>query len=285
MGCIYKLTFNSGKSYIGQSMRALNIRINAHRTAAARGSMLPVHCAWRAHGEPSIEVVCEVDTQDDLHDAEIALIASLGTLSPSGYNVSRGGDTAPSKNPEVAAKIAAKAIGRKWSEEKKLQLSDALRVRWQSEEYQAKVSAGLRESFASPEAKEKLSKRSVKAWQERKESGWTMPESTKEKMRGKVFTEETRAKMSAAAKGRPKAPRSVETRAKLSASSKAAGQDPELMKARGEKIREALALKHDVLSAAAKKRWASKTPEERAQVGAAISAALRDKNSISRGAA
>src|SRR5258707_2123341 len=105
---IYRLTFASGKSYIGQTVRALETRMVAHRTQARRGSLLAVHCAWRAHGEPLIEVLGQYDNIEALHAAEITAIQECGTLSPGGYNVSYGGDTAPSTRPEVAAKISAK---------------------------------------------------------------------------------------------------------------------------------------------------------------------------------
>lgn len=239
---LYRLDFTSGKSYVGQTVRALKTRINAHRTAAVRGSMLPVHCAWRAHGEPVVHVVGEFESYSQLHDAEIALIESLGTLSPGGYNISRGGDTAPSKNPEVAAKIAAKARGRKREDVESLR--EASLKNWQDPSYREKVSAGLKSAWTD-EMRAAAGDRSKARWDKRRAEGWTMPESTKEKLRGKVFSEETRSRMSASAKGKPKAPRSEKTCAALSSSTAAtwASMTQEQRAARGDAIRRGHALR------------------------------------------
>ena len=112
MYIIYKLLFASGKAYIGQTVRTMNTRIAQHKRSVRSGSLLPVHCAWRKYGEPAISLIAEFDTQEELHAAEKAAIIALGTLAPQGYNVAYGGETAPSKNPDVAAKISAKAAGR-----------------------------------------------------------------------------------------------------------------------------------------------------------------------------
>lgn len=77
-----------------------------------------------------------------------------------------------------------------------------------------------------------------------------MPEATKEKMRGKVFSEETRAKMSAAAKGKPKAPRTEATCAKLAENTKRQWSDPELKAKMGAAISEALKTKHQAMTEA-----------------------------------
>src|SRR5512137_1465728 len=107
MYLLYKLVFASGKAYIGQTARTMSVRLAQHRTSVRNGSLLPVHCAWRKHGKPDITVVAEFNTQDELHAAEKAAIIAVGTLVPNGYNVAYGGETAPSKNPDVAAKIAS----------------------------------------------------------------------------------------------------------------------------------------------------------------------------------
>lgn len=195
--------------------------MTAHRNAANAGSLLAVHCAWREHGEPNIEILAQTDDQEQLHKLEIALIAEHRTISPNGYNISEGGDTAPSKSPEVAAKIAAKAFGRKWSDEKKLQMAEAMRKRWEDPEYRNKVIVGLKKSGERQGYKEAAAKRIKLMWEKRHASGWEMPEETKQKLRNKVVTAEARANMSAAAKGKII---SDETRKKMSiASSKKRG--------------------------------------------------------------
>jgi hypothetical protein len=213
MHTLYKLVFASGKAYIGQTIRAMNVRIAQHRQSARNGSLLPVHCAWRKHGEPVVSVVAEFETQTELHAAEKASIIAVGTLAPHGYNVSYGGDTAPSTNPDVAAKIAEKAKGRKYADT--TAWSNALNLRWESAEYRQKVSDGLK-AIWTDERKAARSDQSKKIWAERKAGGWKMPESTKQKLAQKVVTEETKAKMSASAKARKREPFTEETRQKMS---------------------------------------------------------------------
>lgn len=244
MFMVYKLTFASGKSYIGQTSRKMITRITQHRQSARTGSLLPVHCAWRLHGEPDVMVLSEVGTQEELHMAEIAAIASFNTASPFGYNLSAGGDTAPSKNPEVAAKIAKKAVGRRATDEVKARIGAASKRHWEDDTYREKVTAAVEKSW-TPELRAKRSEITKAAWAKRKAEGWTtVPESTREKLRGRVFSDESRAKMSSSAKGKPKAPRSEATCKKLAASTAKSWSDPELKKTRSLAISNALKERH-----------------------------------------
>ena len=213
MHTLYKLVFASGKAYIGQTIRAMNVRIAQHRQSARNGSLLPVHCAWRKHGEPVVSVVAEFETQAELHAAEKASIIAVGTLAPDGYNVSYGGDTAPSTNPDVAAKISQKAKGRKYADTSAW--SNASTETWKNEEYRKKVSEGLKATW-NVERRLATSERIRTFWESRKANGWKMPESTKQKLAQKVVTAETRERMSASAKARKREPVSVETRKKIS---------------------------------------------------------------------
>ena len=223
MYIIYKLLFASGKAYIGQTVRTMNTRIAQHKRSVRSGSLLPVHCAWRKYGEPAISLIAEFDTQEELHAAEKAAIIALGTLAPQGYNVAYGGETAPSKNPDVAAKISAKAAGRKYSD-----VSSWVEVsteRWKNDEYRKKVSDGLKASWTD----EKRAARSVQTkitWQERKASGYAMPESTKQKLAAYERTPESRAKMSVAAKARKRSPRDDSTKQKIAGKTASSWQDP-----------------------------------------------------------
>jgi len=199
-----------------------------------------VHCAWRKHGEPVCTVLAEFDSQDALHAAEISAISEFGTMSPDGYNVSTGGDTAPSINPEVAAKISARAKGRKYKDTSSW--VESTTEMWKDENYRKKVLNGI-QTFWTDDKRKARSEISKRIWADRKAAGWVMPEATKEKLRGKNFSAETRAKMSDAAKGKPKAPRTDKTRKKLSESTAASWANPEIKKRRSEAIREALAAK------------------------------------------
>lgn len=252
MHTLYKLTFSSGKCYIGQTTRKLKTRISQHRQSAIRGdSQLPVHCAWRKYGEPGIEVIGEHGSDEELHQAEILAIIEHGSLSPSGYNVSFGGDTAPSKSLSVAVKIAEKAKGRKHSDGVKAGLSDSSKEIWKSDEYRSKVSAGLKATW-DDERRKATSERLKAFWDKRKSEGWEMSESHKGKLRGREFSEETKRKMSESAKGKKKAPRSTETCDKIAKNTSESWKDPEIRSLRSEAISKAL-----------KEKYANMTEEEK----------------------
>lgn len=236
MFILYSLTFDSGKQYIGQTSRTMNLRITQHGAAANRGSPLPVHCAWRVHGAPLAEVLSRHETQAELNAAEIDAIRAMDTLAPNGYNVSLGGDTAPSKNPDVAAKIAASATGRKHADTSSW--SAATAKQWQDAGARERMLVGMRGAWTD-EMRKAAGERCKARWAKRKSDGWVMPESTKDKLRTKSFSAETRAKMSEAAKGKPKAPRSEATRQKLSDATKLRWQDVEHARARVEAIKRA----------------------------------------------
>lgn len=202
---LYKLNFKSGKSYIGQTLKTIEHRLRQHRNAARRGSPLWVHRAWRDFGDPQVQTLGNYNSQNELNEAEIKAIVEHNTMTPNGYNISAGGDNAPSKNPIVAKKISNLAKGRKHSEDTKKKLSLLIKKRWNDPEYRKKVKAGLKRAWSSKMRK----KRSIWAKQmnrERIESGWKMPETALEKMRGRKVSEETRKRMSLSAKKRIRSP-------------------------------------------------------------------------------
>jgi hypothetical protein len=168
-------------------------------------------------------LIAEFDTQEELHAAEKAAIIALGALAPQGYNVAYGGETAPSKNPDVAAKISAKATGRKFLDT--TAWSDAASKLWQNDEYRLKVTESLKAAWTD----EMRAARSLKvklAWQDRKASGYAMPESTKQKLAAYERTPETRAKMSVSAKTRKRSPRDDSTKQKIAGKTANSWQDP-----------------------------------------------------------
>lgn len=240
MHALYLLTFSSGKSYVGQTVRTMQARLQQHRAAARRGSDLPVHCAWRKYGEPVVKVLGEFETHEALHRAEIEAIARLGVLAPGGYNVGHGGETSPAKSPDVARKIAASAKGRKHADTSAW--VEATTLQWQDPEYREKVMAGVQASLTDAR-RAQLSAASSAMWEKRRAEGWSMPEATKAKIRQRVFSPEAIAKMSESAKRRgippeqrskmadaqrvlPRAPHSEERRKNMSAGIKAAWADP-----------------------------------------------------------
>lgn len=225
MFSLYLLTFINGKKYIGQTVRTVHLRMLQHKRSARSGSLLPVHCAWRLYGDPMVDVLAEYETAEELHVAEIAAITAMNTLCPNGYNLSLGGDTAPSKNPEVAAKISAEATGRKHADTSAW--SAAVRKLWKDDDYRKKVSAGLKAGWTD-DRREAVSARLKESWAKRKADGWEVSEATRQKLSERPISIEWRKKMSEAAAGKPKAPRTQETKDKLSQSVAKSWNNPEI---------------------------------------------------------
>jgi len=231
---VYQLTFANGKRYIGQTVKMLTTRITAHKAQVTAGSQLPVHCAWRKHGEPTVEVLERCGTVAELHAAERRWIAERGVISPGGYNVTEGGDTAPSKDPKVAAKIAAKATGRRASEETRAKIAAASAARWSDPEYRAKVAAGVDASW-TPERRANMAEKSRARMIGNAHSKETIAKIT---ARARNMSPETRAKMSAAAKVRKHEPRTAAHCASIATAVANSWQDPEIRAKRSAAIRE-----------------------------------------------
>lgn len=181
-------------------------------------------------------MIAEFKTHEELHAAEIENIKLLDTLAPNGYNLCHGGETAPSLNAEIAEKIRVRATGRKHIDTSPW--VDATTQNWKNTEYRAKVSEGLKLSWTEEKRLER-SKQSKEMWEKRKAAGWSMPEATKDKLRAKTVSKETREKMSVAAKNRVRGPVSDELRITLSLAVKKSWESPERKKA-GSKISAAL---------------------------------------------
>ena len=263
MYILYRLWFSSGKSYIGQTSRSVEARLAQHVRSAMNGnSKLPVHCAWRLYGTPAIEVISHSDSQEDLNIKEKLAIEFYNTISPNGYNLGPGGETAPSKCPEVANKIAKKAKGRLHNKITIKKMSVISKEKWKDPEYQKKVSNSLKAGW-NDERRKITSDRMKKYWEKRKSEGWKMPESTKEKIRVRKFTEETRKKMSDSAKARIRQPVSDETRKKLSKLTTDSWKNKDLKEKRSKSISVALSEKFnsmteeekEIFSLTRKKAW------------------------------
>lgn len=94
---IYRIRhLESGRSYIGWTTSPEK-RWKRHRSLSRSGAKNAIHCALRKHGVDAFvfEIVEEfTGIEADARGREIQWIASEGTLSPDGYNMTAGGDGA-----------------------------------------------------------------------------------------------------------------------------------------------------------------------------------------------
>ena len=88
MGFIYKLTFPSEKSYIGQTIRDIHKRLEEHPVKTGCSA---VYNAIQKYGWEKVEKEWYEVPDEDLNFYEEMLVALLGTLSPGGYNLKEGG--------------------------------------------------------------------------------------------------------------------------------------------------------------------------------------------------
>lgn len=122
MGCLYKLTSPSGKSYIGITLFSFEKRFAEHvaRATNKRG-VGAIYSAIREYGADAFarEILAESDDWDTLCRMERDAITEHGTYGNGGYNMTIGGDGVHGLSLEVKARHrAATSDGtrRAWAE-------------------------------------------------------------------------------------------------------------------------------------------------------------------------
>lgn len=92
MGCLYKITNEiTNKSYIGITLRDINIRLSEHLKANCKNHF---HRAIKKYGKDNfkLEVLVIANNWEYLCDLEKKSIKLFNTKSPDGYNSTGGGD-------------------------------------------------------------------------------------------------------------------------------------------------------------------------------------------------
>lgn len=193
-GYIYAITnLINGKRYIGQTSQTLAMRWSQHKSALNKGVDNPLYRAIRKYGIENFSLmvvstlISSTELNGHMNALEIYHIKQADCVVPMGYNLQRGGNNQPC-HPETAAKISAKLKGHPVSMETRAKL--------------AITSKGKRYNVGRPVPLER---------------GLRISRKLKGRGRDKIFSSETRAKISAGLRGRFV---SDETRAKISASKK-----------------------------------------------------------------
>ena len=212
VSAIYKITnLVNGKRYIGQA-RNVRVRWYWHRNAACGApdssyeQKTAIARAMRKYGFANFTIeILEQCSPELLNDREVYWIARMGTMVPTGYNLTSGGVPAR-RADEVGARISAANKGRR-----------------KTPEWRAALSAAHKGKKLTPEHREKIS----------------------QIMKTRVHTDESKAKRSAALKGKKVGPYSAERCAAISAGmskeghkrSVAASLQPAAMEKRVAKLR------------------------------------------------
>jgi group I intron endonuclease len=121
IGTIYLVTNTlTGMCYVGKALRGETKRWLVHQSEACKGdSETYFHRALRKYGAGAFVVMALYRcTEPLLNGAERHFIASLGTLSPNGYNLTKGGDgggygyRSDAERAAIGAKISAALTGK-----------------------------------------------------------------------------------------------------------------------------------------------------------------------------
>lgn len=144
----------NGMWYVGMTVRPLFRRWREHRQDAKSGRGWALHDAIRRYGAENFEVsvLFEGEDWEILSSKEQDFIHDLNTLSPSGYNLTLGGEGKPGRrvSPETRAKISAGHKGKTLSVEHRAKLSAAKLGKKRpprSDDHCAKISEGLRRAW------------------------------------------------------------------------------------------------------------------------------------------
>ena len=211
-GYIYLLRFPNGKAYVGQTRKTAEQRFKNHIRAAKAGSGSFLYKAWRKYGAPELTVLGYIH-QDDLNTSEIAAILAWDTLTPQGYNTTRGGNDSPGHSEIVREKLRRAQTGKKRSPEACINIGNSSRGRVKPASARATMSAS-RKAHLTPEY---LAALSIKMKGNTHAKGTKMSPEVLAKRKLRITLDETKLKISLANKGRIV---SEETKAKISAANK-----------------------------------------------------------------
>jgi len=134
-----------GKMYVGKTEKPISVRWRTHLKNAKQPKCRQeyLYRAIRKHGSEnfSVQQLAEATSVENLNQFEKLWILVLGTLSPTGYNMTTGGEGV-SGTPEVCEKIRIKALGRPKSEAQRKATSLLFKGKPKSAAQRAKIAAG-----------------------------------------------------------------------------------------------------------------------------------------------
>lgn len=124
----------SDKQYIGITTKGVKHRWQEHLDVSGRGASGLLHKAIRKYGREAF-LVCHIASSEDrksLGQLECQLILQYGTLVPSGYNLTLGGEgmSGFQHSFETRKNMSLNRRGRKLSSEQKRLMSKNAKERW-----------------------------------------------------------------------------------------------------------------------------------------------------------
>ncbi len=206
-GIIYCAENNiNNRVYIGQTIQTLDRRKNRHRRSH---SNFHFHNALRKYGDWNWNVICDVEAPNNillkeyLDIVESIYIEQYDSFG-NGYNLTKGGGgTLGSKRSEESkTRMSVAHKGRKHSKEHKDRISESLKGRICLEETKVKISISEKGKIVSEETRVNISTAQKNRSEESrsKHSASLKGRATWNKGKTGIYSEETKAKMSVAAK-------------------------------------------------------------------------------------
>lgn len=201
MGCLYRIDFPSGKSYIGITSKTAEHRfIKGH---CNRASNFAVHGAIKKYGIDAarLSTIVIADDWEYLCELEKKAIAAYETLAPNGYNLTAGGEG---------------VIGLKMSEEAKAKMSEAKKGKpstFSGKKHSASAKEKLRAAnLGKKQSQELIAKRT--AWQlgHKYDEAFCAKVSAAKKAKNFKFSEESKEKMRLSHLGHKQSPESIAKR-------------------------------------------------------------------------
>lgn len=143
----------NGKRYVGVTVNGYENRFANHiwHSRKERSSCRALHNAMRKYGQDAfrVELLQTADSWEHMNQLEREWIARLSTISPSGYNLTDGGD-AGTFSDETRRMMSDRLKGTTPSEKTRL----ALKHSWDDPVSRAKRVATIREAMNRPDVKE-----------------------------------------------------------------------------------------------------------------------------------
>jgi group I intron endonuclease len=158
----------SGKLYVGATTQAVAKRWGQHKRQARAGAQSVLHRAIRKHGADSFELVDVINLpdKDSMFIEERRQIALRSTTSPTGYNLTHGGEGVPGTD-EVRRKQSEKAKLNHQNYEVKSNHIAGVKKAWTGPDGQAR-----REAMSARKTGKPMHPNAKKAIMEAKKTEW-----------------------------------------------------------------------------------------------------------------
>ena len=140
----------NNKSYIGQTIKALNSRIKDHNYNVVNGSNYHFHNSLRKYGTHNFtwEVIEKCDSKEELDEMEFHYIMQYDTYN-NGYNKTHGGEGTPGWKPSL---------------KRKEQMSKDLKNRWDNPSWKEKMRKLAIEAWKNKDRRKEQSINTKKLW-------------------------------------------------------------------------------------------------------------------------